>query len=186
LTLFIEAPGFDQRAIDREVIARQKLIHLGLRQHRRQELGRDVAFQQPVAVLREHRMVPGRIVDADPDEPAEQQIVFQPLHQKPLRADRIKRLQQHRPQQLLWRDRRSPDRRIEPGKLALQRFQRLVHDRPDRSQRMIPPHPRLQVNVAEQLARSIVATAHAPSPNLVGANESRSTARGEPPFSTAC
>jgi hypothetical protein len=32
------------------VIARQKLLHLGLRQHRRQELRRDVAFQQPVAV----------------------------------------------------------------------------------------------------------------------------------------
>jgi hypothetical protein len=31
---------------------------------------------------------------------------------------------------------------------------------------MIPPHPRLQVNVAEQLARSIVVAAHAPSPNL--------------------
>src|SRR5882757_705366 len=34
-------PGFDQRAIDREVIARQKLLYLGLRQHRREELGRD-------------------------------------------------------------------------------------------------------------------------------------------------
>src|SRR6476659_4199854 len=33
-------PGFDQRTIDREVIARQKLIHLGPRQHRREELGR--------------------------------------------------------------------------------------------------------------------------------------------------
>jgi hypothetical protein len=47
---------------------------------------------------------------------------------------------------------------------------------------MIPPYPRLQVNVAEQLARSIVAASHVPSPNLVGANESRSTARGQPPF----
>jgi hypothetical protein len=45
-------------------------------------------------------------------------------------------------------------------KLALQRRQRLVHHRPDRSQRMITPHPRLKVNVAEQLARSIVSAAH--------------------------
>ncbi|WP_271552885.1 hypothetical protein, partial [Bradyrhizobium sp. CCBAU 45394] len=44
---------------------------------------------------------------------------------------------------------------------------------------MITPHPRLQVNVAEQLARSIVPAAHAPSPNLVGANESRSPVDGE-------
>jgi hypothetical protein len=44
---------------------------------------------------------------------------------------------------------------------------------------MIPPHPILQVNVAEQLARSIVAAAHAPSPNLIGANEhGRRSARG--------
>src|ERR1700722_10910384 len=34
------SPGFDQRTIDREVIARQKLIHFGLRQHHRKELGR--------------------------------------------------------------------------------------------------------------------------------------------------
>src|SRR5947209_6994915 len=44
---------------------------------------------------------------------------------------------------------------------------------------MISPHPRLQVNVAEQLARSIVAATHAPSPNLIGANESRSSVGGE-------
>jgi hypothetical protein len=43
---------------------------------------------------------------------------------------------------------------------------------------MITPHPRLKVNVAEQLARSIVAAAHVPSPNLVGANESRSPVGG--------
>jgi ABC-type uncharacterized transport system substrate-binding protein len=47
---------------------------------------------------------------------------------------------------------------------------------------MITPHPRFQVNVAKQLTRSIVATAHAPSPNLIGANESRSPVCGEPLF----
>ena len=105
-------------------------------------------------------MVPGRIVDPDPDEPAEQKVVLQPLHQLPLRADRVERLQQHRPQQLLRRDRRPPDRRIQRRELPLQRRQRLVHDRPDRPQRMIRPHPRLKIDVAEQLARPIVAAAH--------------------------
>jgi hypothetical protein len=90
----------DQRAIDREVIARQELRHLRLRQHRRQELRRDVAFQQPVAVLGEHRMVPGCVVNADSDEPAEQQIVLQPLHQKPLGADRRGRCDQIAPTKL--------------------------------------------------------------------------------------
>jgi len=58
---------------------------------------------------------------------------------------------------------------LEPGKLALQRRQRLVHNRLDRTQRMISPHSRLRVNVA----------AHAPSSNLVGANESQSLVGGE-------
>jgi len=44
---------------------------------------------------------------------------------------------------------------------------------------MIAPHPRRQINVTEQLALAIVATAHAPSPNLVEANESRSPVRDE-------
>src|SRR5258707_14257830 len=58
-------PGFDQRAIDREVIARQKLLYLGLRQPRPEELGPDVAFQQPAPVLPDHPMGPGRGVDAE-------------------------------------------------------------------------------------------------------------------------
>ena len=44
---------------------------------------------------------------------------------------------------------------------------------------MISPDPRLQFNVAEKLARSIVAAAYAPSPILVGANESCSPVGGE-------
>jgi hypothetical protein len=164
------------------VIARQKPLHLGPRQYRREELGRDVTLQQPVAVLREHRMVPGYVVNADSDEPAKQKVVFQPLHQKSLRADRIERLQQHRPEQLLRRDRRSPHRRIKHCKLALQRRQRLVHNPPNRSQRMITPNPRLQINVAKQLTRSIVAATLAPSPNRFGANESRSSVGGESLF----
>ncbi|MDE2473016.1 MAG: hypothetical protein KGL35_30970, partial [Bradyrhizobium sp.] len=36
-----------------------------------------------------------------------------------------------------------------------------------------------KVNIAEQLACSIVVAAHAPPPNLVGANESRSPLGGE-------
>ena len=44
---------------------------------------------------------------------------------------------------------------------------------------MISPDPRLQFNVAEKLARSIVAAAYAPSPILVGANKSWSPVGGE-------
>ena len=50
-------------------------------------------------------MVPGRLVRREPDEPAEQEVELEPLHQLALRADRVERLQQHRPQQHLRRDR---------------------------------------------------------------------------------
>ena len=154
-------PRLDQRAVDREVIARQKPLDPGLRQHRAQELRRDVAFQQPVAALGEHRMIPRSVIDADADEPAEQKVVFQPLHQEPFRTDRVERLAEHRPQQLLRRDRRPPDRRIERRELTLQRAERLVHDRPDRPQRMIAPNPSLQIDITEKFASSVVSAAHA-------------------------
>jgi hypothetical protein len=58
-------------------------------------------------------VVPDRIIDAEPDEPAEQQIEVEPLHQLPLRADRIERLQQQRTEQFLRRDRRPADPAIQ-------------------------------------------------------------------------
>ena len=66
-------PGFHQRAVDREVLRRQQPLDLGLGQDGRQELGGDLAFEQTVAVLREHRVIPRRIIDPEPNEPAEQQ-----------------------------------------------------------------------------------------------------------------
>ena len=63
-------PGFNQRAVDREMIRAEQPRHPRLRQNRAQQFGYDVAFQQPIAVLRKCRVIPRRIVDADADEPA--------------------------------------------------------------------------------------------------------------------
>ena len=154
------SPRLYQRAVDGEV-----LVDPGLDQDRAQELRGDVAFKQPVPVLREHRMVPRRIVDADADEPPEQQVVFQALHQQPFRADRIESLPQHGPKQFLRRNRGPPDRRIEPRKIPFQRSKRVVHDQPDSPQSMIPTHPILEIDIAEKLTRPHVAAAHPSSPN---------------------
>jgi hypothetical protein len=43
---------------------------------------------------------------------------------------------------------------------ANKRRQRLIHDRPDRAQRMIAPHSRLEIHVAEQFTSRIVPAAH--------------------------
>ena len=37
------------------------------------------------------RMIPHRLIHPEPDEPAEQQVELEPLHQLALRADRVKK-----------------------------------------------------------------------------------------------
>src|SRR5439155_11361738 len=129
-------------------------------QHSDQEPGRDLAFEQPVAVLRKGRVIPHRIVDAEPDEPPEQQIELQPLHQLPLRSDRIKCLQQHRSQQHLGGNRRPPQPGIERREIARQRRESRIRQSPDGAQRMVGPHPLLKINVRKQLPQTFVWSPH--------------------------
>ena len=80
----LRSPGADQRAIHGKVIVRHEALRL--RGHGGEELLRHIAGQQTFAVLREHRMVPYRVVHAQADEPAGQQVVVQLLDQLPLRT----------------------------------------------------------------------------------------------------
>src|SRR6266850_829523 len=123
------SPRLDQRAVDREVVARQQPLHLRLSQNRDQELGGDLSLQQPVTVLGEGRMVPDRIINAKPDKPAEQKVKLQSLHQLAFRADAIERLQQHRPKQLLRRNRGPPEVRVKCRECSRQIAQRRVRYR---------------------------------------------------------
>jgi membrane-associated phospholipid phosphatase len=85
-------PGLDQRAADGEMLVGQEPLDLRVSQHGLQELRRDIGFEQALAVLGKGRVIPYRIVDAGPDEPAKQEIVVDLLHQLTLRAHRIERL----------------------------------------------------------------------------------------------
>jgi len=153
-------PGFDQRAVHREVFVGEQRLDLRLRQHRGEQLHRHVTGQQPVAVLGEGRRVPHRIVHPKPHEPAEQQVELDPLDQLALGADRIERLQQQGAQQPLGRDRFPAGRRVERIERRRQVGQRRVDDAPDRPQRVVRPHPLLQVHVAEQRSSHRVTAAH--------------------------
>jgi hypothetical protein len=156
---------------------------LVLRQHGSEKLRSDVALEQPVAVLGERRGIPHRVLNAEPDKPAEQQIMVDPLDQLPLRPDRIKRLQQQRAHQPLRRDRLAAERRVELLELARQRFQRRIGDRTNHPQRVIRPDPLLKVYVAEKAATNRIVAAHRyplPPPQ-------RSTMRNfRHPFSAPC
>jgi hypothetical protein len=126
-------PGLQQRAVHREVLAREQRTHLGPGQHSGQEARGDLARQQPVAVLGEGGGVPDRDVHAEPDEPAEQQVEVDPLHQLSLRADGIEGLQQQGAQQTLRRDQIPPTRRIEHVELARHLDKGRVHNAADHS-----------------------------------------------------
>ena len=157
-------PGLDQRPVNREMLARQQWLDPRVGQHRQQKTPRDVALQEPVAVLGEHRHIPHRGIQRQPDKPAEQHVVADLLHQLPFRADAIKRLQQQRPQQLLRRDRGPAVARIEHRKLSRQPLQRRVRNTPDHPQRMISRNQGFWAAIAEQRTCLLVPAAHPTSP----------------------
>ena len=115
------------------MIARQEPLHPGLSEHGGEELGGDVAIEQPVTGLGEGGVIPGRVVDPEPDKPPEKQVVVEPLHELAFRADGVEGLQEHGPQQLLRRDRGPPDTGVKRRELALQSGKRLVHNGADRA-----------------------------------------------------
>ena len=172
-------PGFDQRAIDREMIRAKQALHPRLRHHRAQQLGGDIALQQPLAVLGKCRVIPGSIVNAHADEPAKQEIELQPLHQLPLRADRVEHLQQHRPQQLLGRNRGATHQRVERRKLARKRRQGLVDHTANGSQRMILANPRFEIDVTEQRPRPLSSPRIRPPPPKRKTKESHHDSAGQ-------
>ena len=131
-----------------------------LRQHCLEKCLGDLAFQQAVPVLGEHRHVPYRIVHFQVHEPTEKQVVMQLLHQLPLGADREEHLQQQRPQQPFRRNRVPPARRIEFVEQRAHCAQRLIHHLAHRAQRMIRGNPILQGNIAEHRRLLGILAAH--------------------------
>ena len=153
-------PRLDQGAVDREVLVRQQRLDRRVRQDRGHDLARHVGGQQPVAVLAEHRGDPDRVVDAEPDEPPEQQVVIHLLHQLPLRADREQDLEKARPDQALRRDGGAAEVGVERIELGIEARQRVVHDLPDLAKRMTRWDPLLKVHIAEQRSARFVRPAH--------------------------
>src|SRR4029077_4971148 len=115
--------------------------------------------EQAVAVLGEGRGVEDLLIDRQSDEPAKQKVELQPFDQLPLRADRIEKLQQRRPQQSLRRDRRAPARLVERRKRSVEFSQRPIGYAPHGSQRIVRSYPRLDVDIGKKRpARPISAT----------------------------
>ena len=101
----LTGPRLRQRPVDSEMLDRLRALTVGEDQDGLTEGGCNVPVEQPVQILRKGRRRLHRIIQAQTDEPAEQQVVVQLLHQLPLTSDRVQRLEQEGTQQLLWQDR---------------------------------------------------------------------------------
>src|SRR5262249_26328165 len=99
---------------------------------------------------------------AQANEPAEQQVVFQLLHQQPLAAHGVEDLQEQRPQQLLGRNRGPSRARIQLAEPPRHLLQRLVGHFKDRPQWVILRDSCLRRDVTEHRCLSYVTTSHQP------------------------
>lgn len=90
-------PRLDPRAIDRGARS-MAAVSPRAGEQRGQKFSRNLTLEQPVPAFGEGRMAPDYVVNSEADEPAEQKLEVQPLHQLPFQADAVNHLQQHRPQ----------------------------------------------------------------------------------------
>lgn len=82
LEALLARPRLQEGTIDREMLVRQQPGRPRLLDHRLEEMARDLVFQQAIMVLAEGRRVPHRLIHAQADEPAEQQVVADLLDQQ--------------------------------------------------------------------------------------------------------
>jgi hypothetical protein len=182
----LTGPRLEQRAVHGEVLVGEQALTVRMDQDGVEEGGRNIAVEQPIAVLGKRGGRPHGVVHAEPHEPAKQQVVVQLLPQLPLTPDRVQRLEQQRPEQLLRRNRRTPEidiQRPEPRREALERP---IGDAPDRPQWMIRRHPLLQRDVAKHRSRLLVGSTHRSAPFVSGSMVVRSDRYVVLTFSAAC
>jgi hypothetical protein len=138
------------------VFIRQELAHFKQVQNPRQELGRDIASQQAIAVLAEDGCIPYRIIRRKTHKPAEQKIIVELLHKQPFGAHTIESLEKQSAQKPLGRDARPT---VPPVKLRERprlTGEHLINKRADRTQRVIQRNPSFEVHVTEQLCWLLV------------------------------
>src|SRR5712692_5004806 len=160
LEALLPCPRLDERAVDGEVLVRQQVSRPGLRQHALEERLGDVALEQPLTVLGEHRGIPDRVVHVQSDEPAEQEVVVELLHQHPLAAHSVENLKEQRPQQLLGGDRRPAEGRIDRLEAWRHLLQHRVYHGADRPEWMVPGDPLFRGDVAEHASVELVVSTH--------------------------
>ena len=184
----LASPGLNQGTIDGEVLFREQSLPVGLAHHFGEEGLDDFVLEQAIPVLRKDRVVPDRVLQRQPDEPAEQEVVAHLFHQLPFGADRIKHLQEQRAHQFLGSNRVASAIRVDHVEQAIEAPQRFIDQCPDATQRMIRRNEIIQLRHREKTFLQTVRSAH-PIPIIM--NTIYRTSTPQPPLtrgqiSTAC
>ena len=119
--------------------------------------------QQTLAVFREHRGHPHRLLHGQADEPAVQQVVLDLLYELAFRTDAVEHLEKHGAQQFLGRDTGPPAqdaRLVHSGKQRIHFHQCLVDHLAYRAQRMVTRDKVLQAMQRERAFGEGIGSAH--------------------------
>ena len=187
----LAGPGLNQRAVDREMLLRKQPLPVGLAHHFGEEGFNDLVLEQAIPVLREDGMVPDRIFQRQPDEPAEQEVVAHLFHQLPLGADRVEHLQEQCAHQFLGGNRVASPLRVDRIEQTVEAPQRFIDQRPDAPQRMIRRNKIIQLRHREKTLLHPVRSAHPAHPVSTIMNTIYRTSTPQTPLtrdqiSTAC
>ena len=156
----VRGPRPQQRAVDAEVLIGHQLGPFGDRHHTAEELAHHALLEQAIAVGRERRVIPDRLVQRQPDEPAVHHVEVDMFDQRPFRADRKQTLQQRGPQQSFRRNRGASAFGIERIEMRRHRTQNQIGEHLHATQRMVSGNSILEIDVAEQGALFMVGAAH--------------------------
>ena len=121
-------------------------------------------LEEPVPVLGEHGRIPDGVVNAEANEPPEQEIVGELLHGLAFAPDAIEGLQEQGPEELLRQDRGAARVGVEQRKTRREGLQGLIDHGPDRAQGMVLRDSLLRLDVAPHVALLGIAAAYRAPP----------------------
>ena len=161
LHALMAGPGLQERPVHGKVLGRDEVRCARLGQNRREKGLGDVALEQPVPVLGKHGRIPDGIVHGQPNEPAEQEVVVQLLHELPLTPNAVELLQEQRAEELFRRDRGPTGMGVQQGEAGGEVLQGLIRLPPDRAEGVVLGDQLLRLNVAPHVALLGIAATHA-------------------------
>src|SRR3989304_4127025 len=133
-------PGFEERAVDTEVIVRQQVLATRLFDELEQEAPGDILRQKPFLVFGEGRGVEGLIVNVQVQKPLEKHVVLELITEAAGAGDREKRHQKLRLEQMLRWNRGTAHAGVDTFKDQRQLRQRPIHDRFDLADGVVHRH----------------------------------------------